>query len=144
MHYKKSNTTEHDLHTYCEKYKHKPNNLVQANLTRWNSRHGNMSSPLHHKDCINSMGEDDKLDSDLVPTCREWKMVEGACEVLEHLTKTTKDWEQEKVPTINLVAKKLYESCQKLKAFSKDKTKKGFGMDFAKILLKKINRRFPK
>ena len=140
----KSEQSEKALLSYCSKFDHSPNTLKQENDTRWNSKYANMASVLHHRDCINNMGKDDKLDHSLVPTLSEWKMIEGACLVLKEFVETTKDWEQEKVPTLNLVAKRLYEKQEKLKSFQRDKTKKGFGITFAKVLAEKLTERFPK
>ena len=139
----RSEKSEHDLLSYCSEFQHKPNKLKQENATRWDSAYQNMESNLHHRECINAMGRDDLLATKLVPSLTEWKMIEGACEVLSGFRETTKEWEREKVPTLNLVAKQVYDLQEKLTAFSKDKKKKGFGVQFARVLSEKLSDRFP-
>ena len=50
---------------------------------------------------------------------------------------------KEKTPTINLVAQRVYHHTEKLKEYINNKKNKGFGVVFARELLKQMNIRFP-
>ena len=139
----KSAKTEKLLAKYCDKNNHKCKKIHQQNDTRWNSSYENMSDVLYHQTCINDMGNSDELKEELIPSVREWKMIEGACEVLKKLLLTTKEWEKEKVPTLNLVCDELHSINCKLEEFASDSNKKGYGIVFAKKLKSSITKRFP-
>ena len=140
----KSSLVEKAMFKKCNKYDHKPNKIHQQNDTRWNSHFQNMKDTLHHQKCIDELARENKIDCNMVPTIKEWNMIDGACEVLGKLSKTTKEWEKEKVPTVNLVTKELYTINCELKAFIENKNNKMHGIVFAKELQKAISKRFPK
>ena len=50
-------------------------------------------------------------------TLAEWKLMEGAVEVLEEVEVVTKAWEVEESPTMNGVLEQLYNLTSKLQEF---------------------------
>ena len=139
----KSSNVNNQLHSYCDRFGHRPNAIPQQNATRWNSSYYCMKATLLHKQCIDTMGTDEKLPDDMVPSLSEWKMIEGACEVLGAFEETTKIWEMEKRPTLNLVTKRIYNHTVTLQEYIENKKNKGYGILFARELLKQLNQRFP-
>ena len=70
-------------------------------------------------------------------------MIKGARKVLEECKITTKLWEGEKAPTINLVIDRLYNMMEKLREFVSTPSNSGSGIMFAKELIKQLEIRFP-
>ena len=103
-----------------------------------------MKDTLHHQKYIDELARENQIDSNIVPTIKEWNMIEGACTVLAHSVSTTKEWQKEKVTTINLVTKELYNIKCVLSEFINDKKYKFHGIVFARALLKAISARFSK
>ena len=102
-----------------------------------------MDSVLYHEKCLENLAKEGHL-TGLVPTIPEFLLMKGACKVLEHCKITTKIWEQEKIPTINLVTDRLYNMLENIAKFVKIPGNSGSGIMFATELLKQLNIRFPK
>ena len=69
--------------------------------------------------------------------------MKGACVNLKKCKLTTKIFEQEKVPTINLVCDRIFTVVEELNAFIKDRQNRGSGVMFARQLKSQIEFRFP-
>ena len=139
----RSPKTQKSMTNFCEKFEHNPNQIPQQNDTRWNSELSNIKGVRHHRKCLEAMANDDLIDTTLVPSISEWKMIEGAVEILSPFEKTTKIWEQEMVTTLNTVGRCLYEHIHNLNDYTTDAGNKGFGVTFAKELMKRLKVRFP-
>ena len=71
------------------------------------------------------------------------KVMKGAFVNLKKCKLTTKIYEQEKVPTINLVCDRIFTVVEELDAFIKDRQNRGSGVMFARQLKIQIEFRFP-
>ena len=141
------------LEKECEKTGHTCKTIHQANETRWDSRHLNMSDVLYHEQCLQSLAAQGKLRVkkkgepaySLVPTPEEFRMMKGGVMVLQHCKTFTKIMEQEKVPTIPLVTQTLYDMEQDMKALVEYDDTDEVARDFCSLLMAKLfSERFPK
>ena len=73
----------------------------------------------------------------------EWKLLEGAVKLLEQFRETTKLWQYESIPTINMVVDRVYCMEEELTEFISDRKNDKFGITFAKELKKNLEKRFP-
>ena len=87
--------------------------------TRWNSQEMNMSSVLHLKPALQVLfaEEDGNIWAQFALSASEWKLLSGACTILKPFKLTTKAWEAERTPTLNLVIERLYTLNEGLSAF---------------------------
>ena len=107
------------LRAACSRLKVKFRKLKNPNETRWNSQHDCMKSTLRLKEPLDLLfAEDpDGLWSAKQITLAEWKLMQGAVEVLEEVEVVTKAWEVEVSPTMNGVLEQIYNLTTKLQEF---------------------------
>ena len=118
----------------------KPKN---PNKTRWDSQYETMCSIHHLKAAIEDL-ETTETDWEVKALTRsEWKLLEGALKVLHPFKETTKVWQYEAIPTINLVIERIYHMEQNLIEFINNKNNDKFGITFAKELRRNLDKRFP-
>merc|ERR1712179_651516 len=73
----------------------------------------------------------------------EWKLIEGAVEILKPIRDTIKALEGEKEPTMHRVLERIYHNHYLLNQFINNKDNCHFGIGFAKSLKRNLERRFP-
>ena len=85
------------LREKCKAINIKCNKIKNPNDTRWNSAHTNMKSVLMVKQALDQLFIDDIGDmwSSREISGAEWKLMQGAVEVLEQVLLVTKAWEVE-------------------------------------------------
>ena len=107
------------LRDACSRLKVKFRKLKNPNETRWNSQYDCMKSTLRLKEPLDLLfAEDpDGLWSAKQITLAEWKLMQGAVEVLEEVEVVTKAWEVEVSPTMNGVLEQIYNLTTKLQEF---------------------------
>ena len=133
--------------------KHYPKALPVANDTRWDSTYSCMEGILYHEECFHRLArrgelvvEKDGEEKNLIPSIANFLMMKAGVKVLKLCKETTKVFEQEKVPTVPLVTKRLYTMATELKEIAKDKTNKKDNpkaAEFAKVLDEELEKRFP-
>ena len=111
--------------------------------TRWDSQHETMKSIFHLKPALEDLEitEPDWEDKSLSKT--DWKLLKGAINLLETFCDTTKIWQFESIPTVNLVIDRVFCMEEELKTFISDARNDQFGITFAKELMKNLEKRFP-
>ena len=111
--------------------------------TRWDSQHETMKSIFHLKPALEDLEitEPDWEDKSLSKT--DWKLLRGAINLLETFRDTTKIWQFESIPTVNLVIDRVFCMEEELKTFISDARNDQFGITFAKELMKNLEKRFP-
>jgi hypothetical protein len=117
--------------------------LKNPNDTRWNSKESNLSSIIKLKAPLQHLANGDETGnwSTKIFSPAEWKMAEAAVEVLKIPLYTTKMWEAEKTPTMNLVVSELYSMKERLRTLGKSSCR--FKAEFARSLEESIEKRFP-
>ena len=117
--------------------------LKNPNETRWNSQESNLSSIIKLKAALQRLANGDTTGDwlDKVFTPVEWMLAEAAAEVLKVPLYTTKAWEAEKTPTMNLKVSELYSMKERLRALGTSNCR--FKAEFARSLEKNIEKRFP-
>ena len=119
----------------------KPQNPGQ---TRWDSQHETMKSIYHLKTAIEDLESRESADwEDKALTKTDWKLLEGATKLLESFRDTTKTWQFESIPTLNLVIDRIFCMEEELKSFILDGRNDKYGIGFARELLKNLDKRFP-
>ena len=139
------------LESECEKVCHYPKNISQANDTRWDSRCTNMEDVFYHKTCLMSLASKGKLKVkpkdgpaySLIPTLEEFRMIKASVDVLSIVKRTTKVMEQEFVPTMPLVTKRLYDMHAEMDALINDRNCEEISKEFCEVLKQKVEERFP-
>ena len=111
--------------------------------TRWDSQHDTMKSIYYLKHAIEDLESRESDWEDKALYKSDWKLLEGAIHVLETFRETTKLWQYEAIPTLNMVVDRVYCMEEELKAFISDATNDKFGVTFAKELKKNLEKRFP-
>ena len=137
-----SNVDSDLLAAECVKQGHYPRSIKAYQETRWDSQHTCMDSVTYHEECLENLAKEGHL-SGLVPTISEFLLIKGASTVLEECKITTKIWEAEKTPTINLVIDRVYTMIENLKKFASTASNSGSGIMFARELKKQLESRFP-
>lgn len=130
----------------CKHTGHAPKTIHQANDTRWDTRHQNMSDVLYHEQCLLSLAAQGKLRVkkkgepaySLVPSPEEFRMMRGGVMVLQHCKTFTKIMEQEVVPTIPLVTQSLYDMEQEMKALVDNRDTDEVAREFCVMLQDKL------
>ena len=141
-HLHQSNVDSDLLAAECTKQWHYPKSIKAYQETRWDSQHTCMDSVTYHEECLENLAKEGHL-SGLVPTISEFLLIKGASTVLEECKITTKIWEAEKTPTINLVIDRVYTMIENLKKFASTASNSGSGIMFARELIKQLETRFP-
>ena len=140
------------LEAECEKTGHASNVIHQANDTRWDTRHLNMSDVVYHEQCLLSLAAKGKLRIkkkgepaySLVPSPEEFRMIKGGIMVLQHCKTFTKIMEQEKVATLPLVTQSLYDMEQEMKRLVTNKDTDEVAREFCEALMQNLfSKRFP-
>ena len=111
--------------------------------TRWDSQLDNMKSVLHLKAAIEDLESREPEWEDKALSRSEWKLLEGAVKLLEPFKETTKVWQYESIPTINLVVDRIYCMEEELLEFIANRNNDKFGITFAKELKRNLEKRFP-
>ena len=140
----KSDVAKDQLARECRKNDHSATVINQNNDTRWDSQLACMSSVLTHQPCLENLarGGIDRF-PELLPSISDFLLIKGACENLKKCKVTTKIFEQEKVPTINLVVDRIFTVLEEMDAFIQDRNDRGSGVMFARNLKIEIENRFP-
>jgi hypothetical protein len=139
------------LQSECEKAGHYPKRISQANDTRWDSRCTNMEDVLYHKTCLMSLASQGKLKVkpkngpvySLIPSLEELRMIKAGVDILSIVKSTTKVMEQEKVPTMPLVTKRLYDMHAEMDSLINDDDCEEISKEFCEVLKQKFEERFP-
>ena len=76
-------------------------------------------------------------------TVGDWKLIEGAVELLKPVRDTVKALEAEKEPTMHRVIERVYTMKAEIDAFISEPSNNRYGIGFARELKKQINARFP-
>ena len=140
----KSNVAPALLSQECSQVGHSPTVVMQSNDTRWDSQEACMNSVIAHQTCLENLARrGEERFPELVPTITDFILMKGACENLKRCKITTKIFEQEKVPTINLVVDRIFTMVEELDTFIKDKNNRGSGVMFARHLKTQLEKRFP-
>ena len=117
----------------------KPQN---PNKTRWDSQFDTMVSILHLKAAIEDLETSEPVWEEKALSRSEWKLLEGAVRLLKPFKETTKIWQYESIPTINLVIDRIYCMEEYLTDFIANRNNDKFGVMFAKELQKNLWKRF--
>ena len=144
-HLHKSEPSTKLLVAECNVEGHYPKNIPQANDTRWDSEFTLLQGVIYHRECLQRLDREGELPG-LVPSNREFLMIQGAVEVLGKCKETTKIFEMEKVPTLPLVVERIYTMFKEIEAFTKNHRASQVtrqALEFSKVLLSKLKERFP-
>ena len=121
MTHQSSSVANQQLKKQCKEMEIKYLKLKNPVETRWNSQEMNMSSVLQLKPALQVLFTPDEEEGNIwtpfALSPSEWKLLQGAVTVLKPLKLTTKAWEAEKIPTLNLVIERLYTMNEGLRAF---------------------------
>ena len=117
--------------------------VVNPPNTRWSGHCDNLASVLHLKKPLTNLmaGHDDWAEHEL--TASDWKLVEGAVELLKPVRETVKAWEGEKEPTMHRVVERIYTMHSQIDSFISKPSNNRYGIGFARELKKQIEVRFP-
>ena len=103
-----------------------------------------MNSVIAHQTCLENLARrGEERFPELVPTITDSILMKGACENLKRCQITTKIFEQEKVPTMNLVVDRIFTMMEELDTFTKDKNNRGSGVMFARHLKTQLEKKVP-
>jgi hypothetical protein len=107
------------LREACQKTGIKFTKLKNPNDTRWNSQHETMKSTLKLRPALDLLFSEDPdgFWGTKEISAAEWKLMQGAVEVLELALIVTKAWEVEETPTMNGVLEQIYNLTCQLKEF---------------------------
>lgn len=91
--------------------------------TRWNSQYDCCRSVLRLKNVLQILFTDDESDlwSPHALSLSEWKLLQGAVQLLYPFWLATKAWEAEKTPTLNLVIERIYTLHEELNDFIRNR-----------------------
>ena len=117
--------------------------LKNPGETRWNGAFDNMSSVLHIKPAIQSLCANIASWEEKTLDHGEWKLVEGAVNILKPFRETTKILEHEKIPTMNRVIERVFFLQSHLTSFIEYPQNCRFGVSFARELKKNVEKRSP-
>ena len=106
--------------------------------TRWDSQHVTMKSIFHIKPALEDLETTEVDWEDKALSKSDWKLLEGAIRLLESFRDTTKIWQFESIPTVNLVVDRVFSMEEELKDFISDGRNDKFGITFAKELKKNL------
>ena len=127
----------------CRKNGHSPTAINQNNGTRWDSQLACMSSVLTHQACLENLARGGvERFPELVPSISDFLLMKSVCENLKKCKITTKIFEQDKIPTINLVVDRIFTVLEELDAFIKDRNNRGSGVMFARKLKLRLKKGF--
>ena len=111
---------------------------------RWNSTQTCMKSVLKLKAALLLLrNENPDVWAEIVPDEVQFKVMEAVCRVLEEPLRATKIWEADKSETIHVVTQELYNMTCNLENLSDSPTESQSVKEFAKMLLGRLNARFP-
>ena len=111
--------------------------------TRWSGHFDNLASVLHLKKPLTNIlaTYDEWAEHEL--TVSDWKLIEGAVELLKPVKDTVKAFEAEKEPTMHRVIERIYSMKSQIDAFIGKPSNNRYGIGFARELKKQIEVRFP-
>ena len=117
--------------------------VVNPPNTRWSGHFYNLSSVFHLKKPLTNLmaSHDDWAEHEL--TAGDWKLIEGAVELLKPVRDTVKALEGEKEPTMHRVIERMYTLHSQIDAFIANPNNNRYGIGFARELKKQIEVRFP-
>ena len=124
MTHQSTSVANQQLQNQCKQMGVKYLKLKNPTETRWNSQEMNMGSVLNLKAVLQVLftEDDGNIWAPFALSASEWKLLQGAGTLLQPFKLTTKAWEAEKTPTINLVIERLYTLKEGLKAFTMNQT----------------------
>ena len=102
-----------------------------------------MISIKHLKSAIDDLESKEADWEDKALSKNDWKLLEGAVRILEPFRETTKMWQFESIPTVNLVVERVYCMEEGLRDFINDVENDKFGITFAREMKKNLEKRFP-
>ena len=111
--------------------------------TRWDAQFETMISIKHLKSAIDDLESKEADWEDKALSKNDWKLLEGAVRILEPFRETTKMWQFESIPTVNLVVERVYCMEEGLRDFINDVENDKFGITFAREMKKNLEKRFP-
>ena len=150
---RKSPYFHNKMKKYCKKYNHNFSRLRGVSKVRWNCTHKMLQRLLKHKQCIQNMEENNDVGDIPILEVAQWRLLKEIVHILSPLESTTKVWEMETEPTIQLVGEEVYNLVTKLKETIEEKENSieyrednphEVGLKFARSLLKSIQNRFQK
>jgi hypothetical protein len=117
--------------------------VVNPPSTRWSGHFANLASVLHLKKPLTNLmaSHDDWAEHEL--SVSDWKLVEGAVELLKPVRDTVKALEAEKEPTMHRVVERIYTMHSQIDNFIAKPSNNRYGVGFARELKKQIEVRFP-
>ena len=137
----------------CKENHHQFSRLQGVSNVHWNCTYQMLKRLLFHKDCIQKM--DDNRDVPEMPILEiaGWRLLREIVPMLYPIEYTTKVWEHDTEPTIQLVGQEVYNLQERLVKTIKEKStalrqednnpQDDPGVKFAKSLLASIKKRFP-
>ena len=139
----KSTPAKEALKNEAKKESLKFRQLVNPPDTRWSGYHDNLASVLHLKKPLMTLmaSQDNWAEHEL--SGGDWKLIEGAVQLLQSVRCTVKTWEAEKVPTMHTVIERLYNMHAVIDEFIACPRNNRYGIGFARELKKNIEHRFP-
>ena len=119
MTHQSTSVANQQLKNQCQQMGIKYLKLKNPTETRWNSQEMNMGSVLNLKPVLQVLFTEDEgnIWAPFSLSASEWKLLQGACTILQPFKLATKTWEAEKTPTINLVIERMYTLHEGLRAF---------------------------
>ena len=110
-----------------------------------------MEGVIYHEECLMRLARQGKFTKkskgrtySLVPTISQFRMIKAGVKVLRFCNVTTKQFEQEKIPTLPMVVEKFYNMDKEMEQFIDDleHTEEKTAINFATVLREKLQRRF--
>ena len=123
MTHQSTSVANQQLKDKCKELGVKFTKLLNPCETRWNSYFDCGRSILRLKVVLQALFTDDESGvwSPHALSLSEWKLLQGAVQVLKPFWLTTKAWEAEKTPTLNLVIERVYTMHEELTDFIRDR-----------------------
>lgn len=123
MTHQSTSVANQQLKDKCKELGVKFTKLLNPCETRWNSYYDCGRSILRLKVVLQALFTDDESGvwSPHALSLSEWKLLQGAVQVLKPFWLTTKAWEAEKTPTLNLVIERVYTMHEELTDFIRDR-----------------------
>ena len=111
--------------------------------TRWSGHFDNLASVLYLKNTLTNLMATHNEWAVHELSVGDWKLIEGAVELLKPVRDTVKALEAEKEPTMHRVIERVYSMKAEIDAFISEPSNNRYGVGFARELKKQINTRFP-
>ena len=128
----------------CVKENIKFRKIANPPNTRWSGYHDNLVSVLHLKKALQNLAASNENWAEHSFTASEWKLIDGAVQLLKPVRDTIKAWEGEMEPTMHRVVERIYTMHCIIDGFIDNPVNNMCGIGFARELKKQIDSRFPK